>query len=144
METIRTCISFLASSAGKTIARLSRERLSPFGVTPIQFAVLQTAFESETATASEVGAILSIDSATIVGVIDRLEKMDLLRRTPVPGDRRVHRLVLTDLGQARLPEMQAAMDDFNAEVNAALGTAAGDVRQSLSDLSDLTLDHGTC
>lgn len=142
MDTIRTCISFLASSAGKTIARLSRERLSCFGVTPIQFAVLQMAFESKDATASEIGAGLSIDSATIVGVIDRLEKLDLLRRTPVPGDRRAYRLVLTGSGLACLPEMQAAMDAFNAEVDAMLGAAAGHVRQNLSDLSRLTLDHG--
>lgn len=144
METIGTCISFLASRAGKTVARLSRERLSRFGVTPIQFAVLQMAFESDDPTASEIGAILSIDSATIVGVIDRLEAMDLLRRTPVPGDRRVYRLVLTALGRKRLPGMQAAMDDFNAQVDAVLGAAAGDVRQSLSRLSSLTLDHGKC
>ena len=142
MDTIRTCISFLASSAGKTVARLSRERLSGFGVTPIQFAVLQMAFESNDSTASEIGAGLSIDSATIVGVIDRLEKMDLLRRTPVPGDRRAYRLVLSDQGRTRLAEMQAAMDDFNAEVDARLGAAAEDVRQTLSDLARLTLDHG--
>ena len=113
------------------------------GVTPIQFPVLHTAFEAEGATASAIGATLSIDSATIVGVIDRLEKLGLLRRTPVPGDRRAYRLVLTDLGRTRLPPMQAAMDALNAEVDAMLGAAAGEVRRNLSRLCTLPLDDGT-
>ncbi len=140
MDTIRTCISFLAGGAAKSVARLTRERLSRFGVTPIQFAVLQTVFETEDATASEVGATLSIDSATIVGVIDRLEAMDLLRRVRAPEDRRIHRLVLTGTGRERLPDMQAAMDALNAEVDARLGAAAGEVRESLSRLSALTVE----
>ena len=140
MQTIRTCISFLASGAAKSVARLSREALSPFGVTPIQFAVLQTVLETKDGTASEIGAILSIDSATIVGVIDRLERMDLLQRRRAPEDRRIHRLTLTETGLRCLPEMQAAMDGLNERIDAALGDGADDVRGSLSQLSELTLE----
>lgn len=138
MDTIRTCISFLASSAAKSIARLARERLSPFGVTPIQFAVLQAVSEAEGGTASDIGTTLSIDSATIVGVIDRLEACGLVRRERSGRDRRIHRLVLTDDGSRRLPEMRAAMDGLNAEIDAALGGAAQTARASLTRLSALT------
>ena len=47
MKSIRTCISFQASAAAKVVTRLSRARLAPHGVTPIQFAVLQAVFEAE-------------------------------------------------------------------------------------------------
>ena len=137
MENIHTCISYQASAAAKVIARLSRTRLTPFGVTPIQFAVLQAVSEGRDPTAADVGAVLMIDSATIVGVLDRLVSMDLLRRDRDPADRRVYRLVLTDFGAARLPEMQGAMDALNAEVDAALLASSAQVRAGLQALAAL-------
>ena len=137
MEYIRDCISFQASAAAKTIARLSRARLSPFGVTPIQFAVLQAASEADRQTATEIGAALMIDSATIVGVIDRLEAMKLLTREADPADRRLYRLLLTQEGRKALPAMQAGMDELNAEIDAELSGSAPVVRKSLQKLAAL-------
>lgn len=137
MDSIRTCISFQASAAAKAIARLSRTRLAPFGVTPIQFAVLQAASEAERQTAADIGAALMIDSATIVGVIDRLSALGLLARKSDPADRRINRLTLTPEGSAALPGMQAAMDDMNAEIDAAIGQSAHTVRESLETLAEL-------
>jgi len=137
METIRTCISFQASSAAKTIARLSRTRLAPHGVTPIQFAVLQAVSEAKDQTAADIGAVLMIDSATIVGVIDRLEAMSLLTRTAHPTDRRIKRLDVTHQGQRALPAMQAAMDGLNADIDTWLGASAKGVRDSLTQLASL-------
>ncbi|MFY2824527.1 MarR family winged helix-turn-helix transcriptional regulator [Ruegeria sp. MALMAid1280] len=137
MEHIRDCISFQASAAAKTIARLSRARLSPFGVTPIQFAVLQAVSEADRPTAAEVGAALMIDSATIVGVIDRLEGLNLLMREADPADRRLYRLLLTSHGVKSLPAMQAGMDELNDEIDAELSQSAPSVRKSLQTLAAL-------
>lgn len=137
MDTIRTCISFQASAAAKVIARLSRARLAPQGVTPIQFAVLQAVSEAENQTAADIGAALMIDSATIVGVIDRLETLELLSRAAHPSDRRIKRLVLTAQGAAKLPAMQREMDALNAEIDAALDGSAKTIRKSLQTLSEL-------
>ncbi|MEM9355290.1 MAG: MarR family transcriptional regulator [Pseudomonadota bacterium] len=137
MDTIRACISFQAGAASKVIARMARARLAPHGITPIQFAVLHAVSEAPDQTAAEVGAALIIDSATIVGVIDRLAHMELVSRQPDPDDRRVKRLSLTAQGAAALPKLRAVMDDLNAEIDAILGPAAGDVRESLQALVDL-------
>ena len=143
MEHIRDCISLQASAASKTIARLSRARLSPFGVTPIQFAVLQAASEADGQTAAEVGTTLMIDSATIVGVIDRLEAMELLVREADPSDRRLYRLSLTPKGMTALPAMQAGMNELNAEIDAKLGQSANGVRTSLRKLAALQTKEKT-
>ena len=137
MENIRDCISFQASAAAKTIARLSRTRLAPFGVTPIQFAVLQAVSEAKRQTAADIGTALMIDSATIVGVIDRLAAMNFLTREADPADRRLNRLLLTSQGAAALPAMQVGMNELNAEVDIALGPAAPSVRKSLQQLAAL-------
>jgi len=137
MEHIRNCISFQASAAAKTIARMSRTKLASFGVTPIQFAVLQSVSEADHQTAADIGTALMIDSATIVGVIDRLEAMTFLARKPDPTDRRINRLALTDQGASALPAMRAGMDEVNADVDAALGQSAQEVRKSLQKLAAL-------
>ena len=140
MKSIRTCISFQASAAAKVVTRLSRARLAPHGVTPIQFAVLQAVFEAERQTAADLAAALLIDSATIVGVIDRLGAMGLLSRVPLPTDRRVKRLVLTSKGAAVLPAMQASMDEMNADIDAAMKHSTQSVRESLQSLANLHVD----
>lgn len=135
MDSIRACISFQASAAAKVITRMSRAALAPHGVTPIQFAVLQAVSEVGDPTAAEIGATLMIDSATIVGVIDRLVALALMTRAADPADRRIYRLSLTPRGREALPAMQAAMDGVNAEVDDALGASAAGVRASLRDLA---------
>ncbi|MDD7908326.1 MarR family transcriptional regulator [Pseudovibrio exalbescens] len=136
---IQTCISFLASSAAKTIAKYTREKLAPFGVTPIQFAVLQAIFERSESTSRDIGEALMIDSATIVGVLDRLEKLDLVRRERSTEDRRVYLLHLGEAGTILLPQLQQAMDELNEEMDAALGDSAETVRGSLSEISRVNL-----
>lgn len=137
MDTIHHCISFQAGAAAKAIARLSRTRLAPFGVTPIQFAVLQAVSEAERKTAADISTDLMIDSATIVGVIDRLAAMDFLAREADPADRRLNRLLLTSQGAAALPAMQSEMNALNTEIDAVLGQSAQRVRKSLQQLAAL-------
>lgn len=137
MDTIRNCISFRTIAAAKVIARLSRSRLAPFDVTPIQFAVLQAVSETESQTAADVGAALMTDSAALVGVIDRLAATGLLSRAAHPTDRRIERLVPTARGATALPPMPAAMEALNAESDAVMPPRAQTVRDSLRHLADL-------
>ncbi|MCU0802067.1 MAG: MarR family winged helix-turn-helix transcriptional regulator [Rhodobacteraceae bacterium] len=139
MESISACISFQASAAAKVVARMSRAALAPHGVTPIQFAVLQAVWEVPDSTATEIGTTLMIDSATIVGVIDRLVALRLMTRVPDPADRRIYRLSLTPHCKEALPAMQSAMNGVNAVVDAALGPSAPGVRASLRDLASLQI-----
>ena len=65
MERIDECISFLAGKAAQTVARLARERLAPFGITPVQYGVLQVLWEQDALSGAEIGARPVLDSATI-------------------------------------------------------------------------------
>ena len=100
VDRIEDCVGFLVGKAAQQIARRARDKLAPHGVTPVQYAVLHALWERDGRSGAEIGARLSIDSATATGVIDRLEAADLLRRSPDPEDRRVHRLFLTGRGRS--------------------------------------------
>ncbi len=121
MERIEDCISFLAGKAAQQVARRARDKLAPHGVTPVQYAVLRALWERDGQSGAELGARLAIDSATITGVIDRLEAASLLGRRPDAGDRRVHRLSLTARGRALRAPLDAAMVALIAEIAAEIG-----------------------
>ena len=143
MERIDECISFLAGKAAQTVARLARERLAPFGITPVQYGVLQALWEQDGQSGAELGARLVLDSATITGVLDRLESLGLIQRTADAGDRRVNRIRLTAAGQERRAPLQQVMDGLNADVARAFGAEAETLWRLLRRLAGQPLDTGT-
>ena len=136
MDRVENCISFLVGKAAQQISRRAREKLSAWGVTPPQYAVLRVLWEQDGQSGAAIGARLLIDSATITGVIDRLEGTGLLARRADGGDRRVHRLFLTDRGRGLRAPLDAAMDQLNAEVEAELGGQAPALWKSLRRLGE--------
>jgi DNA-binding MarR family transcriptional regulator len=135
LEAIEHCISFLSGKAAQNISRLSRERLSRCGLTPIQFAVLQALKQTPGLNATELGDVLVIDSATITGVIDRLCRMGTLVRSPDAKDRRINRLSLTGRGTAVVADAGEVMDRINREVADAFGPDAARLWQFLERLA---------
>jgi MarR family transcriptional regulator, organic hydroperoxide resistance regulator len=124
MDRVEDCISFLVGKAGQQVARRARQNLAPHGVTPTQYAVLKVLWERDGQSATELGARLSIDSATVTGVVDRLETAGLLQRRHHGEDRRINALFVTDRGRALQKPLDAAMERLNDEVARELGDAA--------------------
>ncbi|RST82827.1 MarR family transcriptional regulator [Aquibium carbonis] len=138
MDRIEDCISFLLGKATQQVARRSRDALAPFGVTPVQFAALRILWERDGQSCAEMGARLLLDSATMTGIVDRLETAGLVERRPDPeGDRRINRIYLGDEGRARCRSMNAAMDGVNAEVDRILGQRTPGLRQALALLGEV-------
>jgi MarR family transcriptional regulator, organic hydroperoxide resistance regulator len=121
MDKIEDCISFLLGKAQQRVTRRAKELLAEHDVTPVQYAALCVLWEKDAQTAAELGARLVIDSATMTGVIDRLERSDLIRRQADVSDRRVYHLYVTDRGRALQAPLDAAMEKLNAEVAELLG-----------------------
>ena len=105
MERLEDCISFLIGKAAQQVTRRAREILAPYGVTPVQYAVLKVLWEADGRSGAELGARLVLDSASITGVVDRLEKHGLVERTRPKHDRRVQFIELTDAGMSEFKRM---------------------------------------
>jgi DNA-binding MarR family transcriptional regulator len=136
MDRVESCISFLISKAAQQISRRAREKLAAWGVTPPQYTVLKVLWDGDGQSGAAIGARLVIDSATITGVIDRLEDAGLIKRRADDDDRRVYRLFLTARGEALQEPLDAAMDQLNAEVKAVLGGRARSVWDGLRRLGE--------
>ena len=109
----------LESLPGHHIRRLQQiavaiflQETEPHGVTPVQYAALQTVGNAPGIDQRTLARSIGLDTSTIAGVIDRLESRGLLLRNASPEDRRVRLLTLTDAGRAVLdaviPSMQRA------------------------------------
>lgn len=69
-----------------------------FNITPPQFEVLMLLWREKCLLLSELSRKLSRDGPTITGVVDRMEKKQLVKRSRDLKDRRAIRIVLTPKG----------------------------------------------
>lgn len=122
MDRLEDCISFLIGKAQQQVTKASREALAPHGVTPVQFAILKVLWERNGLNGAELCVRLVLDSATVTGLIDRMETAGLLERRADPGgDRRMSRVYLTRKGAQLEAPLDAAMDRVNKQFVSLLG-----------------------
>jgi len=136
MDRIEDCISFLVGKAAQRVTRRARDLLAPHGVTPVQYAVLKVLAGSEGLSGMEIGARLVMDSASVTGILDRLETAGLAERRADPKDRRAQRIVTTERAEGLIAALDAAMDQLNEEAAGMLGGQDKTVRRGLRALGE--------
>ena len=137
MDRIEDCVSFLLGKASQRVTRRARELLAGHDVTPVQYAALCVLWQRDGQTSAELGARLAIDSATMTGIIDRLERAKLIERRGDKTDRRIHRLHLTTQGQELRAPLDEAMDRLNNEIAGLLGAQSERFYQMLRQVGDI-------
>ena len=135
MERIEDCISFLVGKAAQQVTRRARDLLAPFNVTPVQYAVLKILADGGSYSGAEIGKRLQLDSASVTGVLDRMERIRLVVRGHDPRDRRAQRIVASREARAMMPQLDGAMDRLNAESDVALGRDKAAFLRAVRDLA---------
>ncbi len=64
----------------------------------------------------ELANRLGVEGPTVVSLVDRLVKADLVERVPSETDRRVKHVVLTEAGQALYAEVKTVADAYRKEM----------------------------
>jgi DNA-binding MarR family transcriptional regulator len=116
MERIEDCLVFLLGKAYQHATQMAKQRLAPYGVTPVQYAALRLLWEHDGQSGTALGERLRLDSATITGLLDRLNKAGLIERRPDQRDRRAQHIFLTVQGRALEGSLDREMDALNAEL----------------------------
>ncbi len=86
----------------RTNTRLKNEllnRFSKYNVTPEQWAVLNRLWEREGITPKEISETIFKDLPNTARILAKLEKKELVYRTPDPADKRSSRVFLTGKGR---------------------------------------------
>ena len=99
MYDIENSIGFLLAKVYQRGFGLFKGQLDSYGLTPKQFSLLAFLWIEDNLSQTSLSQKTQVDRTTIGGLIDRLEKLDLVKRLPTPEDRRAYRICLTDKGR---------------------------------------------
>lgn len=82
----------------------SKKLVRTSGLTAPQLLVLQSVQREGRAKSSQIAKDIMLSPATVVSIVDRLEKAELISRERSKTDRRVVRIVLTPKGEEKLKD----------------------------------------
>ncbi len=110
------CINYLLTTAQHSVFQYLNGKLSEYDVTPSQYEVLSCLWQREFATPKQISEILCLETSTISGVLDRMQKKGLIDRVINRNDRREVRVVPTEKGKALEEPISKIIDEVNEEV----------------------------
>ena len=110
------CINYLLTTAQHSVFQYLNGKLSEYDVTPSQYGVLSCLWQREFATPKQISEILCLETSTISGVLDRMQKKGLIDRVINRNDRREVRVVPTEKGKALEEPISKIIDEVNEEV----------------------------
>lgn len=93
------CIFFQLAKANQIGSRFLGQKVAELNITPVQALVLGFLRDEDRITSSELGKRTELDSATLTGIIDRLEAAEFIERRGNPADRRSIQVHLTERGR---------------------------------------------
>jgi MarR family transcriptional regulator for hemolysin len=106
----------LISVAARGFARLSELRLKPIGFGVGYLPVLVALSEGKAESQRDLVRLARVEQPSMAQMLARMERDELIRRTPDPADGRSSRISLTEIAKARLPEACAVLFQGNREV----------------------------
>ncbi len=120
---LESLVGYTLKRAYVTMQADFRATLGEGGLTSRSFAAQSLVVQVPDITQSELARLLGIERSGLVAIIDDLEQRGYLKRTTVPGDRRVQALVPTPEGRrayaATLASVRAHEDRLLAGLSAA-------------------------
>ena len=137
---VHDCIFFQLIKASQAGAAYWTAKVEHLGVTASQAMVMNFLGEEDRISSRNLGQKLAITSATMTGILDRLEKMALIERQSHPSDRRAILVCLTGQGRQIASEINAIMvaaneaflNRFNARQNADFRDALRQIWKEVS------------
>ena len=98
--------------------------LRPFGLTDVQFNLMMLlkyqCGQDEGLSQAQLSSMMLVNRANITSLIDRMEKADLVIRTPAPADRRSNIVKLTGRGKELLAQIEPLYTQEVKRIMAAL------------------------
>ncbi len=122
------CIFYHLAKTNQAGNKVWKKAMSGFKVTASQGMVLNFLHDKDRITSKELGERTQLDSATMTGILDRLEKAGLIERLPHPSDRRAIIVGLTEGGRSVANETYQEIERANRVF-----------LQALSDKEQITL-----
>ena len=131
---LKNQLCFSLYAATNSVIRYYRFYFKEIGITYPQYLVLITLWESDTSTASEIGATLKLDLPTITPIIQKLEAMGFISRKRSEEDNRVIIVTLTKKGL----EIEKTIAEIQDKVACKTHLSDNDFNKLKETLNELT------
>ena len=118
-------VGYLLRLANQRHAQIFAEH-SLLDLTPTQFSTLIRLHEVGPCSQNQLGRLISVDVATIKGVIGRLARKGLVETNPDPSDRRRSFISLTETAASEITALLAIGRTISAKTLAPLSTGERD------------------
>jgi DNA-binding MarR family transcriptional regulator len=125
--------------------KLSDRFFSQFGLTDVQFNILMILKEhgSEGLSQQELSEHLIVTKSNVVGLIDRLERGDYVKRVSHPSDRRFNQIVLTPKGQKLEARVEKSyFKEVDKMMNVLSSTEKRSVVKAMESIRQYIIDNG--
>ncbi|MGY6272335.1 MarR family winged helix-turn-helix transcriptional regulator [Achromobacter denitrificans] len=98
---------FLIKQVYNSLNRMLDQEMAPLDLTAMQWRPIAMVFLGRADTPAELARLNGMDTGAMTRALDRLEAKGLLRRSRSQEDRRVVKIELTELGEAKAREIPA-------------------------------------
>ena len=109
----KDCLCFQVGKVSRKMAKVTRNAVSPYGLTTTQFFLLTALYEEDDISISALAQKVALDKATLTGLIDRMERDGLVIRQVSPEDRRSVQVRLTPKAE----KLRKTLTDLYHDIN---------------------------
>jgi DNA-binding MarR family transcriptional regulator len=120
---LESLLGYNARRAALAVIDVFLERMAPFQLKPVDFSVLSVVAHNPGITSRQLCTTLGILPPNLVGMVNTLEKRELVLRKPHPRDGRAMGLHLTPAGQKLVRDAEKTAAALEAEVASRLSAA---------------------
>jgi MarR family transcriptional regulator, organic hydroperoxide resistance regulator len=100
----------------RRVQRYYEGQLASFGITPVQFFVFSVLWQSDGVKFKDLAERVSMDGATLSGILDRMERAGYVTRGEDPDDRRSLLIFLTDLAREKGPAVVQLAETLDRQI----------------------------
>lgn len=138
---LKECINFLLTTAQHTVFQYLSQQLAPYDITPSQYGILNCLWiGGGTCLPRQIAELLCLETSTVSGILDRMQKKDLIDRVINPDNRREILVMITPKGEALKEPVLKIIDEVNEEVLKDFSPKETDfIRKSLRQIAEKAL-----
>ena len=117
---LESLLGYNARRAALAVIEVFIERMAPYDLRPVDFSVLSLILHNPGITSRQLCASLGILPPNLVGLVNTLEKRELIARKPHPRDGRAMGLHLSAAGQKLMQAAERTAAELEAQAASRL------------------------
>jgi MarR family transcriptional regulator, organic hydroperoxide resistance regulator len=113
---LKDCMNFLLSVSQNKVFKYFSKLLEEHGVTPAQYGVLNCLWKEGQLSPKQIGAMVCLEAPTISGILDKMQKVNLIERSVDSNNRRNVLVTPTSKSNEIREKVESATKNMNNKV----------------------------